>query len=64
MREQLTRHQALDAITRYATTRILRPIPPLPLAADPAAAAAFDTRDAAVDAMLRHAAQGEVIGHG
>ena len=64
MREHLTRHQALDAVTRYAATRISRPSSPLQIAADPTAAAAFDTRDAAVDAMLRHATQGEVVGHG
>ena len=65
MREQhLTRQQALDAITRHAATRISRPSPSGPLAADLAAAAAFDTRDDAVDAMLHHATQGEVAGHG
>ena len=64
MREQPTRREALAAVTRYAATRTSPKIAQRPIAADPAAAAAFDTRDAAVDAMLRHATQGEVVGHG
>ena len=64
MHEQLNRREALAAVTRHATTYTLPKVATRVLAADIAAAAAFDSRDEAVAALLAHAAQGLVAGHG